>query len=54
MTKKRGVFFSIDAVIALTIILLTILIAYPVVKYNQHKSQFQGDMIEVLSTLTVG
>lgn len=52
--KKRGVFFSTDALIALTIIFLTLLSLYPIMKYSEHKTNLQSDVISVLSNLKVG
>jgi hypothetical protein len=55
--KKRGkkaVFFSTDAIISLIIIFLVVLVVYPVVKYSEHKTQINQDIIEVFSSLKIG
>jgi hypothetical protein len=49
---KKGVFFSIDALIALAIILLTVMIAVPLI-YESHKSSpVKNDLMISLSILT--
>ena len=53
MENKKAVFFSTDALIALSIILLTVSIAYPVLKYARHDSGIQGDILTVFSELKV-
>jgi Uma2 family endonuclease len=37
MKQKKGIFFSLDALIALIIILLTVLVAYPILKYADYE-----------------
>ena len=51
--KKRGMFFSTDAFIAITIILLVALIAYPQLKSSQQESSLPPDILKTLSTLKV-
>ncbi len=51
---RRGVFFSTDALIALIVILLTIVVIYPLVKYSTHESEVHRDVLKVLSSLKVG
>lgn len=51
---KKGVFFSTDALIALFIVLLVALLAYPVVKYTSHKSEAPSDVLKVFSSLKIG
>ncbi|MBT4166069.1 VWA domain-containing protein [archaeon] len=51
--KKRGVFFSTDALIALMIIFVSVLIIYPVVKYAPEKNYIQEDILNVLSSLKI-
>lgn len=51
---KKAFLFSTDALIALIIIFLTILVAYPVVKYSQHKTEIQSDVLKILSSLKIG
>ncbi len=53
MKSKKAIFFSTDALIALAIILITILVVYPLVSTSQHRSELQEDVIEVFSTLKV-
>jgi len=52
--NKRGIFFSIDALIALGVIILGTLFIYPLVSTPGQESFVQGDIISVLSTLKVG
>ncbi len=52
--EKRGVFFSIDVLIALGILLLAVLIIYPVVKSRHQESFIQQDVLDVLSSLKTG
>lgn len=51
---KRGVYFSSDALIALIIIFITVLIAYPIIKYSIKESPLESDIIRVLSSLKIG
>ena len=53
MKNKKAVFFSTDALVALFIILLTISVAYPVLKYAKYDSGIQGDVLNVFSTLRI-
>lgn len=52
--KKRGVFFSIDALIAIIIIIAVILIAYPSLKESKQETEIHSDILISLSTLKVG
>jgi len=52
--KKRAVFFSLDSLIALAIIVFTILLVYPYISSSSHKSEVQEDFGEVFSTLKIG
>ncbi len=52
--RKRAVFFSIDALIAVAIILLVIIVAYPAIKYSKRDSQLHYDVITTLSSLKIG
>jgi len=54
MLNKKGVFFSTDALIALMIIFLSILIIYPVLESPKKESFIQEDLIFTLSSLKVG
>lgn len=52
--NKKAVFFSTDAIIALIIIFLSILVIFPVVMYSKHESDVPSDVIKVLSSLKIG
>ncbi len=52
--NKKAVFFSTDALIALIIIFISILIIYPLLKYSHPESELPGDIIQVFSSLKVG
>lgn len=52
--NKRGVFFSTDALIAILLIIMTLVIAYPLLKNAQTKTQIHTDIMQVLSNLQVG
>lgn len=52
--NKKAVFFSIDALIALTIILLTITVIYPLIRYSEKESYVPEDIISSLSALKIG
>jgi len=52
--KKRGIFFSIDALLSFTIILMIILIAFPLVKMNKYESPIARDILVTLSSLKMG
>ena len=54
MNNKRGIFFSADALIALAIIIIIALIAFPIFEYSTIKTNIQQDTIVVLSSLKVG
>jgi hypothetical protein len=54
MYKKRGVFFTLDALMALTIILLTMLVFYPKIRYSENSNLIQKDVLTVLSSLKIG
>lgn len=51
---KRGAFFSTDALIAIIIIFLVILIVYPLAKKQSIESDINQDIISTLSTLKIG
>ena len=51
---RRGVFFSLDALIALTIIFVTALIIYPLLQYSDRPDDLGGDVLQVFSDLKVG
>src|SRR3989344_1220208 len=53
MKSKRGVFFSIDALIAVGILVLVILIAYPVLKVTKNDSEINKDVLISLSNIKV-
>ncbi len=54
MEEKRGVFFSIDALIAIGILFIIILIAYPIVKISQQETEIHYDVIKAFSSIKVG
>ncbi len=54
MKTKKAIFFSTDALIALLIIFLSILIIYPIIKYSDYKTNLNEDVLTVLSSLKVG
>ncbi len=51
--KKRGIFFSLDALLALLLIFVIIFLAYPLIKAERQESELPRDVISVLSTLTM-
>ena len=51
---KRGIFFSVDALISFTIILMVVLLAFPLIKINKSESPIAGDILLTLSSLKVG
>ncbi len=52
--NKKAVFFSLDALIALSIILLTITVIYPIIRYSEKESYVPEDIISSLSVLKIG
>ncbi len=50
--KKRGVFFSIDSLIALVIIFVIILVAVPLTRQNKVDSKIDQDILISLSSIT--
>ncbi len=54
MGKKRGIFFTTDAVIAVTIILVIVIIAYPILKSQRYETPLPKDILTTLSSLKVG
>jgi len=52
--KKRAVFFSLDSLIALAIIVFTVLLVYPYISSSSHHSEVQEDFAQVFSTLKIG
>ena len=53
MQKKRGFFFSLDAIVALGIILTVILIAFPHVQKRQNNTELPQDILTTLSSLKI-
>jgi len=51
--NKKAVFFSTDAMIALILIVLSISVIYPIMKYSKKDSYIEQDIISSLSALTV-
>ena len=54
MENKKALVFSTDALIALMIIFMTIVVALPILKYSNHQSYVEKDVIGVLSNLKIG
>jgi len=52
--KKRGIFFTTDAIIALMIIFLTIMIAFPVIQYSSYETNIPADILNVLGSIKTG
>jgi hypothetical protein len=52
--KKRAVFFSIDALISMIIIFITIIIIAPLVYYSSYESFLEEDIIISFSSLKIG
>jgi hypothetical protein len=52
--EKKGIFFSTDALIATTLIVLAVLTLYPLLKYSNHESRSSGDLMETISKLKIG
>lgn len=52
--NKKAIFFSLDALIALIIILLSITVIYPIIRYSQKESYIPEDIILSLSALKIG
>jgi len=51
---KKGVFFSLDALIALIIILITMIIVYPNIENFKSENRVHSDITNVLSNLKIG
>ena len=51
--NKKGMFFSTDALVALAIILLVVLVAYPKEESRVISSEIHSDILKTLSTLKV-
>ncbi len=52
--KNKGVFFTIDAVIALGMIVIVLLFAFPLLKPAERETNIPKDMINILTSLKVG
>ncbi|MEK6847032.1 MAG: hypothetical protein AABY16_02600 [Nanoarchaeota archaeon] len=52
--KKRGIFFSIDALLAFTIIIVIILIAVPLIKISKYETPISRDILLSLSSIKIG
>ncbi|MDD5192916.1 MAG: VWA domain-containing protein [Candidatus Nanoarchaeia archaeon] len=52
--NKKAIFFSLDALIALGVILLTISVIYPIIRYSEKESYVPEDIISSLSALKIG
>ncbi len=53
MRKKRGIFFSTDALVALFIILILLLIVYPQFRASEHETSISSDILKTLSSLKI-
>jgi len=51
---RKAIFFSLDALIAIAIILLLIILTYPTIKYSKQDTQIQYDLMSSLSSLKIG
>ena len=54
MKNKKAVFFSLDALIALIVIILSISVIYPIIKYSEKESSVPEDVLGSLSALKIG
>ncbi len=54
MTTRKAVFFSTDALVALLLVFLVVLIAIPFTKQSKSESKIEQDLITTLSSLKVG
>ena len=54
MKTKKAIFFSIDALIALIIILMILIVAVPLIKESQTQTKIHSDTMQVLSNLKIG
>lgn len=52
--NHKAVFFSTDALIAISIIFMTILVAYPLVRHESYNTELSDDMIKSLSSIKIG
>jgi hypothetical protein len=53
-SKRRGLFFSIDALIAMLFILLTILLITPIIRHKIIESKIEQDIIVSMSSIKIG
>ena len=51
--NKRAMFFSTDALIALSIIFLTVMIAYPFINQDENQSELETDVLKALASLRI-
>jgi len=52
--KNKAQFFTIDALIALTIVIITIITISPIVKQSRQESEITSDILESLNSLSIG
>lgn len=52
--NKKAVYFSIDALIASSIILISVLVIYPIISSTDKQSFVQSDLIFAMSSLKIG
>jgi len=51
--NKKAVFFSLDALIAVSIIIIVLLIAFPAIRQFRPQTELHNDILKTLSSLTV-
>ena len=54
MNNKRGLFFSIDAVIALMLIVALVGAGYVVIRHNKNPAELQYDVLNTLAAVHIG
>ncbi|MCK5342394.1 MAG: hypothetical protein KAR20_03270, partial [Candidatus Heimdallarchaeota archaeon] len=52
--KTKAQFFTIDALIALTIIIITMMVSLPIITQSQQDSSVSADILQSLSSLKIG
>ncbi len=53
MKTKKAVFFSLDALVAISVILLALIVIFPLIKYSEQETNLPGDIISTLSSLKI-
>jgi hypothetical protein len=54
MMKNKAIFFSLDALIALIVVFLIVLIAFPILNSNKKETQLHYDILSTLSNIKIG